>query len=113
MIKYSTYFYLLVLAIADTLVLYVGLFRIWVGRLYGQDFRDYSDVTCKLTNVVASTVSDFSVWLIVAVTVDRYIVVCHPLKAQVMNSLNSARWVIIGSSSSCSASTCTSSGLSV
>lgn len=81
MLKFSTYFYLMILAIADTLVLYVGLLRLWIGELTGYDIRDEVNWLCKLTNVVGYTISDFSVWLIIAVTVERYIVVCYPLKA--------------------------------
>ncbi|KAK2155480.1 hypothetical protein LSH36_239g04019 [Paralvinella palmiformis] len=96
MLKFSTYYYLMVLAVADTLVLYVGLLRLWIGELTGFDVRDRADWLCKLTNVVGYTVSDFSVWLIIAVTVERYIVVCHPLRASTMCNARRARKVIGG-----------------
>ena len=96
MLKFSTYFYLMVLAIADTLVLYIGLLRLWIGELTGFDLRDQADWICKLTNVIGYTVSDFSVWLIIAVTIERYIVVCHPLKANTMCNTPRARKVILG-----------------
>lgn len=44
------------------------------------DLRLTYDLLCRLTHMLGSTVSDFSVWLIVVVTVERYVVVCHPLK---------------------------------
>ncbi|ELU02434.1 hypothetical protein CAPTEDRAFT_111639, partial [Capitella teleta] len=96
MLKFSTYFYLMVLAIADTLVLHIGLLRLWIGELTGYDLKDQADWICKLTNVVGYTVSDFSVWLIIAVTIERYIVVCHPLKANSMCNTPRARKVILG-----------------
>lgn len=71
MLKFSTYFYLMVLALADTLVLYVGLLRLWIAELTGYELMAQADWTCKLTCVVSYTVSDFSVWLIIAVTVER------------------------------------------
>ena len=71
MLKFSTYFHLMVLAVADTLVLYIGLLRLWIGELTGYDMRDQADWVCKLTNVIGYTVSDFSVWLIIAVTIER------------------------------------------
>ena len=95
MLKFSTYFYLMVLAVADTLVLYIGLLRMWIGELIGSDIRDKADWICKLTNVLGYTVSDFSVWLIIAVTVERYIVVCHPLKANSFCNIPRARRVTI------------------
>jgi len=33
MLKFSTYFFLMVMSIADTLVLYAGLLPIWIGQL--------------------------------------------------------------------------------
>lgn len=71
MLKFSTYFYLMVLALADTLVLYVGLLRLWIAELTGYELMAQADWICKLTCVVSYTVSDFSVWLIIAVTVER------------------------------------------
>ncbi len=95
MLKFSTYYYLMVLAVADTLVLFIGLLRLWVGELTGYDLRDQGDWLCKLTNVIGYTISDFSVWLIIAVTVERYIVVCYPLKAASFCSTPRARKVIL------------------
>ena len=96
MLKFSTYIYLMVLAIADTFVLHVGLLRLWVGELTGYDLRDQYNWLCKATNVVGNTVSDFSVWLIIAVTIERYIVVCHPLKASSICNTPRARKFILG-----------------
>ena len=95
MLKFSTYFYLMILAIADTLVLYIGLLRLWVGELTGFDLKNQADWLCKLTTVIGYTVSDFSVWLIIAVTTERFIVVCHPLKANAMCNTPRARKVIL------------------
>ena len=80
----STYLYLAVLAWADTLVLYVGLLRLWISELSGRDFKNDNDWFCKITSALLYTSSDYSVWLIIAVTVERYIVVCHPFKASVL-----------------------------
>jgi len=78
----STYRYLTVLSFTDSLVLSVGLLRMWLGQLLiGYDVLDQWTWACKLVNVVGYTVSNFSVWLIVAVTVERFIAVCYPLMA--------------------------------
>ncbi|XP_055955440.1 uncharacterized protein LOC130012150 [Patella vulgata] len=84
MLKVSTYFYLASLAIADSLVLYIGLLRIWINELTGIDAMDLTNWLCKLTCVFGYFSSDFSVWLIIAVTVERFIVVCFPFKANGM-----------------------------
>ena len=95
MTKLSTYFYLAVLSIADTFVLYVGLLRMWVGELTGSDIRNLNDWLCKLTVMLLHISSDYSVWLIIAVTVERYIAVCHPLKAFSMCNNSRAFKVVI------------------
>ncbi|CAH1779829.1 unnamed protein product [Owenia fusiformis] len=89
----STYFYLSVLSITDLVVLYIGQLRKWIGVLNGNDLRNHHDWICKLTVVFGYVSSDFSVWLIIAVTVERYIVVCHPLKANRMCNIKRARFV--------------------
>lgn len=91
----STYFYLAILAIADILVLYIGLLRLWIGELTDVDVSDKSDWMCKLTMVFAYVTSDLSVWLIIAVTVERYIAVCYPFQASSMCTVVRAKWVIV------------------
>ena len=78
----STYRYLTVLSFTDSLVLTIGLLRMWLGQLLpGDDVLDRWTWVCKLVNVVGYTVSNFSVWLIVAVTAERFVAVCYPLLA--------------------------------
>ena len=91
--KFSTYIYLAVLSVTDTLVLYVGLLRLWTQEISGHDIRNLNWV-CKVINVIGYTVSDYSVWLIIAVTVERYIAVCHPLRAHSMCNRKRALTVI-------------------
>ncbi|ESO07825.1 hypothetical protein HELRODRAFT_170384 [Helobdella robusta] len=77
----SAYLYLIVLSVVDTVVLCIGFIKLWIPAIRTDlDIRLKYDSICRLTNALGSTVSDFSVWLIVAVTVERYVVVCHPLK---------------------------------
>lgn len=93
--KYSTFLYLAILSISDTFVIYTGLLRLWMKELINYDITTYSDWICKLTNVLLYTVSDYSVWLLVAVTVERYVAVCHPLKAHSICRKRRATYVII------------------
>ena len=94
MLKVSSYHYLAVLAVADSLVLYVGLMRLWLGELTGYDLHDSSHWLCKVTISIGYSASDLSVWLIIAVTVERYIVVCFPLHASTVISTRRAKWLI-------------------
>ena len=92
----STYNFLAVLSLTDLLVLYIGLLRRWLGEITGGDVRDRSDWGCKVISVVGYTVSMYSVWLLISVTVERYIVTVHPLHAPTMCTRKRAWRVIAG-----------------
>ncbi|PVD21427.1 hypothetical protein C0Q70_19600 [Pomacea canaliculata] len=94
MCKVSSYLYLASLAVADSLVLYIGLLRLWLIELIEVDFHNSSDWVCKLMVSFGYIASDLSVWMIIAVTVERYIVVCFPLRACTMCNTNRAKVVI-------------------
>jgi hypothetical protein len=49
---------------------------------------------CKVNNALGHTVSDFSVWLLVAVTCERFVVVCFPLRASAICRRRSAHIVV-------------------
>ena len=91
----STYNYLAVLSVTDMLILYVGLLRLWIGELTGMEVRDMSDWGCKIITMAGYTVSVCSVWLLIAVTVERYIVTVHSLHAGTMCTRARAVKVII------------------
>ena len=91
----STYSYLAVLAIADTIYLYSGLFKQWIRTLTGYDVLQVSNWSCKGITMLMYTASHYSVWLIIAVTMERYIAVRWPLKAKTMCTKRRAIIVII------------------
>lgn len=95
MTRQSTTLFLAVLSIADSLVLLVGLLRKWVGEISGIDIQSESMALCKLITVFAYCISHYSVWLIVAVTIERYIVVCRPLQAPRYCKQTRARKVVL------------------
>lgn len=80
--KRSTYNYLAILSIADTCVLYFGLLQYYLEEGYG--YTIVSSWGCKLLHMIKFTVTDYSVWLIIAVTVERYIATVYPLHTAVM-----------------------------
>lgn len=95
MLKFSTYFFLMLMAVTDTLVLYVGLLPLWVSQVSGLDIRNMSNFVCKVSNSFGSMVSDCSVWLIISVSVERYLVVCHPFRASALCSADTAKRIAI------------------
>lgn len=95
MIRQSTNLFLAALAVTDSVVLYVGLLRNWLSELMGFDFQSRSEWLCKSVTVLGYANSQFSVWLIIAVTVERYIVVSQPLHASRYCNLRRARRLIM------------------
>ena len=94
MFKASTYSYLAALAIMDILVLYIGLLRMWVGS-FSVDIQLISNWMCKLVTFLGYVSSVTSVWLIIAVTIERFIAVKFPLRAPRMCNVHRARIVIL------------------
>ncbi|XP_064609469.1 probable G-protein coupled receptor 139 [Liolophura sinensis] len=80
--KISSSPYLVVLGVADIVVLYTGLLRQWLRYVADIDIRELSPVVCKLHIFSVYTTVDFSVWILVAVSVERFIFVCFPFKAK-------------------------------
>lgn len=78
----SAYVYLTVLSVTDTVVLVIGLLRMWLSQLTGYDVRNEAGPwMCKLLMMAGYTASDYAVWLIVAVTAERFVAVAWPLSA--------------------------------
>ena len=76
----STYLYLAALAVLDLLVLYVGLMRLWIAE-FTVDLQNATNWLCKGVNYLGYVSSDCSVWIIIAVTFERFVAVCFPMKA--------------------------------
>ncbi|XP_067667131.1 probable G-protein coupled receptor 139 [Haliotis asinina] len=88
----STCFYLAVLAIADTTVLYISAFKTWLRTVSGFELLHVSQASCKITMFLAYFSTHFSAWIIVAVTVERFLAVWFPLKAGTMCSVSRAKF---------------------
>lgn len=82
-------FYLFSLAVSDLLLLIVGLpTELWAfwqkyPYVFGETF-------CVLRALISETCSYASILTITAFTVERYIAICHPLKAHTMAQLSRA-----------------------
>ncbi|CAG5131822.1 unnamed protein product [Candidula unifasciata] len=74
--------YLIGLAVADTCALYSGLLRHFVRKVTGWDFRHISEVSCKINIWLVYASLDISVWILVALTIERFLSVFfqHPVK---------------------------------
>ena len=69
--KHSTFTYLTILSLCDTLALYFGLFRDYLVYKYNIDV--YGDYLCKFHVFFFYFVLHMASWLLVAVNIDRLI----------------------------------------
>ncbi|XP_067653262.1 growth hormone secretagogue receptor type 1-like [Haliotis asinina] len=92
----STYTFLTSLAVADTMVLLVGLFPRWLNELTGFDVRFQANWLCKTMVLLGYFCSYISTWIVVAVTIERFLVVYYPLKVLGLYSVARARKIIGG-----------------
>jgi len=90
----SVYAYLLALTVADTLVLYVSAFKTWIRVVTGIEWLHSSDAACRTLMFLFVVGLHLSAWLIVLVTLDRFIAVCLPLRAVKLCTVRRARIMI-------------------
>ncbi|KAK6195558.1 hypothetical protein SNE40_000965 [Patella caerulea] len=88
-------FYLSILAVVDITVLYSGLMRVWLENVYNIQLREMSEGACRFHTFFVYFILSFSVWILVAVTVDRCIIVCAPFRAKSLSSLSIARKTLL------------------
>ena len=90
----ATNCYLFNLAIADLLVLILGLpqelYTIWSAYpwIFGETF-------CIVRVLAAETVTYASILTITAFTAERYVAICHPMRAQTLSGLSRAVKMIV------------------
>jgi len=87
------YFYLTLLAVADTFVLYVSAFKVWIRALTQFEVLHISNVGCKLFMFILLCSFYMSAWLVVLVTLDRFLVVWFPFRGYLFMRIRRARSV--------------------
>ena len=92
----SVYMYLIVLTCADNVVLYLSAFKTWIRAMFDWELLHVSDIGCKVIMWLFLVSLHMSAWLIVAMTVDRFLVVWFPFKASSMCNSKRAKLTIIG-----------------
>ncbi|XP_041358866.1 putative leucine-rich repeat-containing protein DDB_G0290503 [Gigantopelta aegis] len=76
----KAYFHLFILAVTDTAVLFTSLGRLWIKYTFDLDVRDLSDASCKFHQFLTYTFMDFSGWILVSLSIERFISVYFPFK---------------------------------
>ena len=80
LVRTSANVYLSALAVGDSLVLMVASVTIYPGRAWGWWFDSTSRLACHVVWPINHTLAVGSIWIIVAFTVERYVVVRAPLR---------------------------------
>ncbi|XP_054162680.1 pyrokinin-1 receptor-like [Oppia nitens] len=90
----ATNYYLFSLAVSDLLLLVLGLpqeiYQLWHRYPYA-----LGEVFCVLRGFTSEASTNSSVLTITAFTIERYVAICHPLKAHTMSKLSRAVKLII------------------
>ena len=87
----STYFYMAVLAIADEMVLLVGCLTFWIYVSTKHSLILRSIFWCKTICMLLYATSHFSVWIVVIMTIERFIAVALPLQAHSLCTVKRAK----------------------
>lgn len=91
----STYFYMAVLAIADEMVLIFGCLNFWLYLYSGMNVVLLHDITCRLVSLGLYATLHFSVWVVVIMTIERFIAVALPLQASHLCTVKRAKTAVI------------------
>ena len=85
--------YLAFLAVADTAVLLASALKTWVRVVWGFELLHVSQASCKLLIFLTHLSLMSAAWLIVAVTLERFLAVWLPLRATAVCSVGRTRVV--------------------
>ncbi|ELT96495.1 hypothetical protein CAPTEDRAFT_216026 [Capitella teleta] len=90
----STSLYLIVLAVVDTLLLYIGLLRHYCIFKYNLDYRSVNNFLCKFGRFIVYFMVHFEAWILVNVTLERFAAVFIPHKVKQLFSKKRAALAI-------------------
>ena len=94
--KTSAGVYFANIAVGDTIFLYLGLGSYIFKYFHDVAFQELHPMACKFARFTQFMSGDMSVWLLVAVTVDRFVAVVLPTKANSFCITRKARHICIG-----------------
>lgn len=84
------------LAVSDLCLLYTGLFPWWIKTVSSFDLLVTHTVMCKLLTALFHTAGVLSVWLLVAMTVQRAVSVVWPHKVNMLCTPRNAKYYLLG-----------------
>lgn len=93
--KSSTNYYLTILAIYDVLYLIFAFSMSFQHYAYINVERTYAIYRAYIGRTLTDIWSNTGIWLTVTFTVERYIVVCHPMKGKVWCTTKRAKQILV------------------
>lgn len=91
----STGLYLCAVSVFDTLVLYSVCFRQWLSLVLDSDVLSHSNAFCKTFNFLSYLSFDVAAWLLIVMTVERFLVVQFPLLSSKIATVKKAKTAIV------------------
>jgi len=95
MIITPTCFYMAILAVSDTIILYVNCLRKWFFITYGEDSWNLNTASCRVVYFLSYTSFQYSVWIIVAMTTERFFAIRYPLKFLTLGTVGKTKVVCL------------------
>ena len=77
-----TSFFLVILAVVDTFMLWNGLMRHYLRVIHDIDVRSYSKAVCRLHIFLTYWGGQFSAWILVCMTTERFFAIFSPHKSK-------------------------------
>ncbi|XP_013418402.1 FMRFamide receptor-like [Lingula anatina] len=87
--------YLALLATSDLVVNWVGLTRHTIKVYENMDIRKLDAIFCKIHRFILYCSMDFSAWILVAVSAERFIAICMPTRARSFCTVQRAQRVAL------------------
>lgn len=89
-------FLLVVLAVFDSLSLYMGMIPRWLRRMTDWDLETSNDAICQLYNFVMGIVMSFPGWVLLTLSYVRYIAITKPFESNVIcTKINASKWLSV------------------
>ncbi|XP_064622043.1 FMRFamide receptor-like [Lineus longissimus] len=99
--KSSTYMLLQIMAAADSMFLIFSILNLSIPNIYNfvSSYTSYLETwvhSLQYLKGFHEISRDYAVWMVAIITVDRYIGICHPMKATRINTVRHAVIVAVG-----------------
>lgn len=95
----TTCFYLTLIAIVDTLLLYIRCGNVWIREVLEVDITNKimtrSNASCQVYNFISNFILHLCAWLLVAAVVECAVITVKPLKAHKICNLDRAKNVLL------------------